>query len=61
MTHNDLLVKDDIYKVAFTIFSEEVICGHLTKCGKREPTQGTRNSSFGDLPIQEQVEIWENY
>ena len=39
VTHNNLLVKDEIYKVAFAIFSEEVICGQLTKCGKRAYTE----------------------
>ena len=37
--HNDLMVKDDIYKIAFAIFSEEVVCGNLTKCGKRAYTE----------------------
>ena len=34
-----LVVKNDIYKVAFEIFSDEVVCGNLTKCGKRAYTE----------------------
>ena len=39
VSHNDLVVKNDIYKVAFEIFSDEVVCGNLTKTGKRAYTE----------------------
>ena len=32
-------MKDELFKVVWQIFSEEVICGQLTKCGKKAYTQ----------------------
>ena len=39
MSQNDLVVKNDIYKAAFEIFSDEVVNGNLTKTGKRAYTE----------------------
>ena len=36
---SDILIKDEMFKVVWQIFSEEVICGQLTKCGKKAYTQ----------------------
>ena len=39
VTNSDILMKDELFKVVWQIFSEEVICGQLTKCGKKAYTQ----------------------
>ena len=39
VTESDILQKDQTFKVIWEIFSEEMICGELTKPGKKSHTQ----------------------
>ena len=38
MSQNDLVTKNDMYRAAFKIFSDEVVDGNLTKTGKKAYT-----------------------
>ena len=39
VTDSDILLKDQMFKEVWEIFSEEIVCGNLTKPGKKSHTQ----------------------